>query len=1420
MPVMRKRKEKAMSESEKLLRLMEMVKLEETRLAERAERVAFMNEQHLIMHEGVTALNRRYLNGEFGERGCLLRGGDIECDACGLAKTVAGETGSTARTVPGQVLRIFQFDVHEAGVETRENRMGYRYTMSFVCRASGYKFLFHSRDKTAASCLEAFKALQVHLRSLSPFVMKKWGYPVGESVTFESDVDAGTTTTWGYTGTVMDDWIADEGFGRLWTGAGSKAGPRNGKVERGHRTMATTATAMCAESGFRMEMFFDACDMYCVSSNHTAGGSNPLGGVRESPAQTCGIPSLSSRLRRFGQLCWVLNDGTTAVSGAEMSAAKCHRKGRRAVLIGIGEEVLGYKAIVLGSKKIVCSRDVHVPKHSWGTVLDFVRSVREDPFVAGLHGRWVYRIFSKGGAAEIKVKLRAEATRGPAGELIDVLGDDGLPAVEPIIETGDGALEFLEKAIELAKSGGAKEAQMVEMVRKAIEKVRRSAPSDKSGKSGGSGGSGSSGGSGGSGSDGDVTSPGGREADESVEVGEIKPHEEAESELGEEREQEDELGGNEERESEIDEGAEQDELGDEEELGEDQDESDEEGVTSNPFDREDQPLFLQFGSRTIGTAPGHDRGALRKRGSPKPAKSGRRRTKKNQKFGSEMSGAQASELAQRARKEMLDVEFDQSHSKSGISGERYERYKRLSKMQEVLDAEKEPLMYSNGTLDTVMRKGKNRFGKSGNDLKFDIEKGLCMIKDGHGGYLKAAVIAQQKPVRKAISALRVEGVLDRDEPWKDEALEWLKNSGIDSERRGGAAELPGWMAMAAKSSMMFELDGMIEPLTVQEAMNLPEWEMWKDAIEKEVLGLVANGTWDEVDRSEAAARGKSILPSRMVLKLKLKQDTEKGSPTYGRHILDKVKARLVAGGHRSVAGRDHFETAAYTSKAQSMRMLFALSASRDWDITSNDVSQAFLFSELEEGRDIFMELPELLTEGGVRDPGVYDSRCGSGKGSGKIGKLARGVYGLPEASRMWSRNLRLFFKGLNSKHGSELDRSVCRALISDRMTFRWSCWINGKKEEAIVCTHVDDLVIASSGPAIKAEFERQLRKFFGEERITGGEEVSYVLGMRVERDREKKTIKLSQGAFVRSVLEKFGIEENLKVVQTPLPTGTELKKYEGTASASSVKRYLSLVGCVQWLAMCTRPDLSHAAGMLGRYSANPGPEHEQAGLHCLRYLAGTPDHGITFHGSDEVLMEGYDHRDKLIAAVDSDLGGCKDSNKSTGGYVVWMNGGPVAYRSRKSGTQSVATLEAEMKAASQVGMEIEFLRDLALEMTGEDQGCVRVFEDNSGCTSVAHGLKDTAKTGHFRRTCSQVEQYCVDGHMWLDWVPGSENPADIFTKAVKPAELFHKLRDVVMGITPVVYLSKAVQEMLRSNGTAGHSDVNRSVRRVMDFLES
>ena len=129
------------------------------------------------------------------------------------------------------------------------------------------------------------------------------------------------------------------------------------------------------------------------------------------------------------------------------------------------------------------------------------------------------------------------------------------------------------------------------------------------------------------------------------------------------------------------------------------------------------------------------------------------------------------------------------------------------------------------------------------------------------------------------------------------------------------------------------------------------------------------------------------------------------------------------------------------------------------------------------------------------------------------------------------------------------------------------------------------------------------------------------------------------------------------------------------------------------------------------------------------YLATHPDLGITYHGSKEVLWNGYDHEDKLVAAVDADLGGCKDTEKSTSGMVVWLNGGPVSWKSKRQSTVSQSTTESEMKAAAYCGCEVSWLRDLVTEL-GVRQGCVRVLEDNSGVVWLAHGQKDTARSGH------------------------------------------------------------------------------------------
>ena len=59
--------------------------------------------------------------------------------------------------------------------------------------------------------------------------------------------------------------------------------------------------------------------------------------------------------------------------------------------------------------------------------------------------------------------------------------------------------------------------------------------------------------------------------------------------------------------------------------------------------------------------------------------------------------------------------------------------------------------------------------------------------------------------------------------------------------------------------------------------------------------------------------------------------------------------------------------------------------------------------------------------------------------------------------------------------------------------------------------------------------------------------------------------------------------------------------------------YRELIGCLLWVSMGTRPDISYAVDQCARYSSDPKPEHWSACLRILRYLKGTSEYGIHYH---------------------------------------------------------------------------------------------------------------------------------------------------------------------------------------------------------------
>ena len=89
------------------------------------------------------------------------------------------------------------------------------------------------------------------------------------------------------------------------------------------------------------------------------------------------------------------------------------------------------------------------------------------------------------------------------------------------------------------------------------------------------------------------------------------------------------------------------------------------------------------------------------------------------------------------------------------------------------------------------------------------------------------------------------------------------------------------------------------------------------------------------------------------------------------------------------------------------------------------------------------------------------------------------------------------------------------------------------------------------------------------------------VGMEMRRERAKRTLELRQTAYVDRVLERLGMsdctpmekpaEERLQLPR--LPPGEGEDSYE----------YMCMVGCLMYLAVCTRPDIAFIVQVLSRY---------------------------------------------------------------------------------------------------------------------------------------------------------------------------------------------------------------------------------------------
>ena len=283
-------------------------------------------------------------------------------------------------------------------------------------------------------------------------------------------------------------------------------------------------------------------------------------------------------------------------------------------------------------------------------------------------------------------------------------------------------------------------------------------------------------------------------------------------------------------------------------------------------------------------------------------------------------------------------------------------------------------------------------------------------------------------------------------------------------------------------------------------------------------------------------------------------------------------------------------------------------------------------------------------------------------------------------------------------------------------------------------------------------------------------EASYILGIKIYRDRSKRLIGLSQSAYIDKVLKRFNMQ-NSKKGYLPMQVEHGLSSKLCASTPDEVARmkkvpYASAVGSIMYAVKCTRPDVAFAQNMTSRYQQNPGEDHWHAVKGIIKYLRNTKDMFLVYGGNPDAELDVTGYCD---ASFETD----KDDTKSQTGYVFVINGGAVDWRSKKQTTIAMSATEAEYIAASEAAMEAvwmrKFISDLGVMPSIELP--TKMYCDNSAAITFANEPGVMRGARHFQRRYHYVREQVEIGEINVLKIHTDSNLADPFTKALPKEKL-------------------------------------------------
>ncbi|CAI7855351.1 unnamed protein product [Closterium sp. NIES-54] len=216
------------------------------------------------------------------------------------------------------------------------------------------------------------------------------------------------------------------------------------------------------------------------------------------------------------------------------------------------------------------------------------------------------------------------------------------------------------------------------------------------------------------------------------------------------------------------------------------------------------------------------------------------------------------------------------------------------------------------------------------------------------------------------------------------------------------------------------------------------------------------------------------------------------------------------------------------------------------------------------------------------------------------------LYGLKQAPRQWYLKLREVLEEIGFTPSS-----------ADHSLFM----LGEGEQRSFMVFYVDDILIFSPSSDLVKEVMLKLQDKFKYKALG---DVSFYLGLHIERDVEKRCVRVHQRKYLEALAANFGQIEGH--VATPFPSGFKCVKgpEEESVGVEERRRFHSFVGSLMYTAVNTRLDVVFATVQLARVVECPNEEQVAVGMRVAKYLGQTATVGLQYSAAAQRRQKGAD----------------------------------------------------------------------------------------------------------------------------------------------------------------------------------------------------